>query len=71
MGTGVTCFFVRAERWLTPGTEYAIPEKLPLPREWYKDWDTDGSAAAASSAAVGSGAGGTDVDESSALKAAE
>ena len=28
-----------AERWLTPGTEYAVPEKLPLPAEWYKDWD--------------------------------
>jgi hypothetical protein len=28
-----------AERWLTPGTEYAVPEMLPLPREWYKDWE--------------------------------
>ena len=26
-----------AERWLTPGTEYAVPEKLPLPADWYKD----------------------------------
>ena len=31
--------WAHAERWLTPGTEYAVPEKLPLPREWYKGWD--------------------------------
>ena len=24
-----------AERWLTPGTEYAVPEKLQLHRGWY------------------------------------
>ncbi|EIE19060.1 cytochrome P450 [Coccomyxa subellipsoidea C-169] len=29
----------KPERWLTPGTEYAVPEKLPLPREWYKEWE--------------------------------
>ena len=34
-----------AERWLTPGTEYAIPEKLPLPQEWYKGWDLSSPAA--------------------------
>ncbi len=28
-----------ADRWLTLGAEYAVPEKLPLPREWYRDWD--------------------------------
>ena len=36
---------VRAERWLTPGTEYAVPEKLPLPREWYSGWDLSSPAA--------------------------
>ncbi len=56
---GVPCLC--AERWLTPGTEYAVPEMLPLPREWYKDWERDGSDGVASSSA----AGGTDVDESS------
>ena len=35
-----------AERWLTPGTEYAVPEKLPLPREWYKGWDLSSPSAA-------------------------
>ena len=34
-----------AERWLTPGTEYAVPEKLPLPREWYQGWDLSSPAA--------------------------
>jgi hypothetical protein len=34
-----------AERWLTPGTEYAILEKLPLPREWYKGWDLSSPSA--------------------------
>ncbi|KAK9916187.1 hypothetical protein WJX75_009837 [Coccomyxa subellipsoidea] len=29
----------KPERWLTAGTEYAVPEMLPLPREWYKDWE--------------------------------
>ncbi|CAL8464666.1 g4201 [Coccomyxa elongata] len=29
----------KPERWLTPGAEYAVPEMLPLPREWYKDWE--------------------------------
>ena len=41
-----------AERWLTPGTEYAIPEKLPLPREWYKGWDLS-SPSATTGAAIG------------------
>ncbi len=34
----------RAERWLTPGTEYAVTEKLPLPREWYTDIETEAVA---------------------------
>ena len=37
--------WAHAERWLTPGTEYAVPEKLPLPREWYKGWDLSAPAA--------------------------
>ncbi|CAL5224557.1 g7259 [Coccomyxa viridis] len=36
------------ERWLTPGTEYAVPEKLPLPKEWYKNWDLDRMSSQAS-----------------------
>ena len=36
-----------AERWLTPGTEYAVSEKLPLPREWYTDMETEAVSAAA------------------------
>ncbi|CAL5224619.1 g7335 [Coccomyxa viridis] len=32
------------ERWLTPGTEYAVTEKLPLPREWYTDIETEAVA---------------------------
>ena len=32
-------FVLHAERWLTPGTEYAVPEKLPLPKEWYSSWE--------------------------------
>lgn len=32
-----SCFF--AERWLTPGAEYAVSEKLLLPRHWYTDTD--------------------------------
>ena len=33
-----------AERWLRPGTEYAIGEKLLLPKHWYQDihLNTDG-----------------------------
>ena len=38
-----------------------MPEMLPLPREWYKDWERNGSDGVPSSSA----AGGTDVDESS------
>ncbi|KAK9904844.1 hypothetical protein WJX75_003698 [Coccomyxa subellipsoidea] len=49
----------KPERWLTTGTEYAVPEKLPLPRKWYNDWES-----AATNGATGNGAGGTDVDES-------
>ena len=30
-----------AERWLKAGTEYAVPEMLPLPRKWYKDWEQE------------------------------
>lgn len=48
-----------AERWLTPGTEYAVPEKLPLPREWYKDWETNADAGENGAMT------GADVDESS------
>ncbi len=33
-----------AERWLTPGTEYAVPEKLPLPKDWYTDIETEAIA---------------------------
>lgn len=47
---------VDADRWLTPGTEYAIPEKLPLPRDWYKHWD------AIEAGAKGSVTGLTDAD---------
>ena len=54
-----------AERWLTPGTEYAVPEKLPLPREWYSEWDRNGACAAPTNGTASTGAGGTDVDESS------
>lgn len=45
MAIPVTCLCT--ERWLTPGTEYAVPEKLPLPRDWYKEWEegTRGGAA--------------------------
>ena len=28
-----------AERWLMAGTGYAMPEMLPMPREWYKKWE--------------------------------
>jgi hypothetical protein len=52
-------FWLCSERWLTTGTEYAVPEKLPLPRKWYNDWES-----AATNGATGNGAGGTDVDES-------
>ena len=41
------CLHAHAERWLTPGTEYAVPEKLPLPREWYTDMETEAVSAAA------------------------
>lgn len=30
-----------------PGTEYAVTEKLPLPREWYTDMETEAVSAAA------------------------
>ena len=30
-----------------PGTEYAVQEKLPLPREWYTDMETEAVSAAA------------------------
>ena len=43
-------FSPHAERWLTPGTEYAVTEKLPLPKEWYKNWDLDRTASQPSSA---------------------
>ena len=33
---------------MTPGTEYAVPEKLPLPKEWYKNWDLDRMSSQAS-----------------------
>jgi len=33
-----------AERWLTPGTEYAVTEKLPLPKDWYTDIETEAIA---------------------------
>lgn len=33
-----------AERWLTPGTEYAVTEKLPLPKDWYTDMETEAIA---------------------------
>ena len=33
-----------AERWLVPGTEYAVTEKLPLPKEWYTDIETEAVA---------------------------
>lgn len=36
---------MHADRWLTPGAEYAVPKKLPLPREWYKGWDLTSSSA--------------------------
>ncbi len=45
-----------------------MPEKLPLPREWYSDWDRDGAAdtnGGALKSANSGAAGGTDVDESS------
>ncbi|CAK0787662.1 hypothetical protein CVIRNUC_010884 [Coccomyxa viridis] len=38
----------KPERWLTPGTEYAVTEKLPLPKEWYKNWDLDKASSAPS-----------------------
>ena len=41
-------FSPHAERWLTPGTEYAVTEKLPLPKEWYKNWDLDKASSAPS-----------------------
>jgi hypothetical protein len=55
-------FFFDAERWLTPGTEYAVPEKLPLPREWYRDWDaiaaaTNGAARGPTDANIDDGTG--------------
>jgi hypothetical protein len=49
---------------LTPGTEYAVPEKLPLPPEWYKDWEREGSAGG-SSAGEAATMTGADVDDSS------
>ena len=39
--------YAHAERWLTPGTEYAVTEKLPLPREWYTDMETEAISSAA------------------------
>ena len=29
--------YTSAERWLRSGTEYAIGEKLLLPKQWYQD----------------------------------
>jgi hypothetical protein len=50
-GLGIEMCLIFSERWLTPGTEYAIPEKLPLPRDWYNNWDA--IAAATNGAATG------------------
>ncbi len=51
------------ERWLIPGTEYAVPEKLPLPRAWYTERDGDVAAGADGVPSHGA-ADGIDVDES-------
>ncbi|CAL8465573.1 g5109 [Coccomyxa elongata] len=51
------------ERWLVPGTEYAVTEKLPLPRGWYTEPDADVAAGTDGVPSHGA-AGGTDVDES-------
>ncbi len=56
-------FLLCTERWLTPGTEYAVTEKLPLPRGWYTERDADVAAGTDSVPSHGA-AGGTDVDES-------
>ena len=48
-----------ADRWLTPGAEYAVPEKLPLAREWYKDWE----AAFSSDQAAAAGAPGAEAEQ--------
>lgn len=56
-------FLLCTERWLVPGTEYAVPEKLPLPRDWYTEREADVAAGMDGIPSHGT-AGGTDVDES-------
>ena len=57
-----------AERWLTPGTEYAVTEKLPLPREWYTDIETEAVAPSANNLmSMASLPAGFEFDETSAL----
>lgn len=56
-----------AGRWLTPGTEYAVTEKLPLNRTWYTDIETEAVAPGANNLmSTASLPAGFEYDESSA-----
>ena len=61
---------LHAERWLTPGTEYAVTDKLPLPRDWYTDIETEAVAPGANNLmSTASLPAGFEYDESSASPA--
>lgn len=61
---------VHAERWLSPGTEYAVTEKLPLPKDWYTDMETEALSRGASDALISTESlpANFEMDEASASK---